>query len=738
MAGEAQVKKAICFWCNAWCRVLVHVEDNHLVSVEEDPESPFKIFPPTQACPRRMAAREWFYHPDRLKYPLKRAGEKGEGKWQQVSWDQALDEIAAKLAGIKKEFGAEAVATTLGTLRTADEYRTRFFNLFGSPNVTGHSAICFGPRSVIGKAIIGWFPFPKLSADAKCVLILGREPSQSWRRIWKSVRDLKEGGAKFIVIDPRYTPSAEIADIWLQVRPGTDCALLMGMMNVIVHEGLYDKEFVGTWCYGFEQFKQRLAEYPLDKVEEITWIPAAKIQAAARLYAGTRPAAIVEGMGVEQSTNIEVLHARYALSAITGNLDIPGGDYMSGPHPKLINDREMELEETLPPEQRRKQLGGQRFKLYGWPGNELLQECQLRVWGKPGGVQHSDNQAHPGLVYRAMLTGDPYQVRGFITLASNPMIKSANTKLVYSALKSLDLHVVVDYWLTPTAELADYVLPAACAFERPYLNTVDNSDSYIIGGERALPSGIPGEYDRRTDFEFWRGLGVRLGQEERWPWTTDEAVYDYRLAPLGLSFQEFMAKGGMELPPPQYKKYQGIGFATPTGKVELRSTILERLGYDPLPKFVEPSESPVSRPDLAKEYPLILITGARHQPFYHSEHRQIDSLRKMHPNPLLHIHPDVARQLGIEDGDWVWVESPRGRVTQKCQYFEGIDPRVVHAQHGWWFPEQPGEEPWLHGAWWSNINVCTDDDPDRCSPIVGTWPARTALCKVYKRKEYKE
>jgi anaerobic selenocysteine-containing dehydrogenase len=258
----------------------------------------------------------------------------------------------------------------------------------------------------------------------------------------------------------------------------------------------------------------------------------------------------------------------------------------------------------------------------------------------------------------------------------------------------------------------------------------------ILAGEQAVPASIPGEYDRRDDYAVWRELGIRLGQKEFWPWESLEEAYDYQLTPLGCTFAEFMKRGGSDIPPREYRKYEKMGFATPTGKLELYSTVLEKLGYDPLPAYREPSESPVSQPQLLKEYPLILITGKRHMPFYHSEFRQIDSLRHRHPDPIVQIHPETAGRLGIKDNDWVWIQTRTGRVRQKCQLFAGMDPRIVSAQHGWWFPELPEEDPWLHGAWESNINVCISDDPKHSNPILGIWPLRTALCKVYKCKVY--
>jgi len=285
--------------------------------------------------------------------------------------------------------------------------------------------------------------------------------------------------------------------------------------------------------------------------------------------------------------------------------------------------------------------------------------------------------------------------------------------------------------------LADYVLPSASWLERPCINTICDTVSFIGGGVAPLPPVKEGEYERRTDYEFWRGLGIRLGQEEYWPWKTLEEAFDYRLAPLGYTLDRFVAeKGGHTSSRLEFKKYEKVGFATPTGKLELYSTILEKLGYDPLPRYHEPPESPTGSPELAQEYPLVLITGGRFLPMYHSEHRQIDSLRKQHPEPIVQINPQKAAELGIDDGDWIWIETPRGKIKQKCQYFKGIAPMVIHAQHGWWFPELPGEEPWLHGVWESNINVVTDDDPAHCNKISGGWPLRALLCKVYKAKTY--
>lgn len=590
--------------------------------------------------------------------------------------------------------------------------------------------------------MIGWplrhrttFAIDKTASgpSTKSAILMGLDASQGLLRLWKSIKDAKEAGTRIVVVDPRKTQTAELADLYLQLRPGTDAALILGMINVIITEGLYDREFVEKWCYGFDDVVKRVKDFTPEKVAEITWVPAADIRQAARWYATLKPGIFLHGMGMEQlESQQDAIQARIIMQAITGNIDQKGSDYIPGSLMEMVSEGEMELTGALSAAQRKKQIAADRFKLLSWPGREAIWEHSSKLWKQNPMVFC---EAHFPSLLRAMVTGKPYPVKAGITAWSNPMITQANTKLVYEAFKSLDLYVVKDFWLTPSAQLADYVLPTDCWLERPTAKANLDSDTRVVAGEQALPNFKAGEFEYLTDFDFFRGLGVRLGQEQIWPWKNLMESYDYMLKPMGLTHKEFMEKkNGIFFPPDSYKKYEKMGgFSTPTGKLELRSTILEKLGYDPLPTYVEPKESPISRPDLAKEYPLMLITGGRFLPYFHSEHRQIPSIRKRRPYPLVQMNPKTARDLGIEDGDWVWIENMRGRVRMKCSYFEGIHPQVVHAEHGWWYPEMPGEEPWLSGVWEANINVIIGDEPERCDPKSGGWPLKTALCKVYKQ-----
>jgi thiosulfate reductase/polysulfide reductase chain A len=727
------IKKVICVQCHNACRLAAGVEGHRLVSVEPDETFPGtkSSYPITKGCPRRRNVIEYFYHPGRLGYPLKRARARGENKWHQISWDDAFGEIGARLRSLVDRNGPEAIATTSGTGRTHDEIRQRFFNLLGSPNHTGAGQICYGPFCVMSHVLFGWRLFPVVRENTRCILLWGGGGPRYWDVFWKAaVKARKERGAKIIVIDPRKIDSAKQADLWLQIRPGTDCALALGMINHIIQEELYDKPFVEKWCHGFDELRKRASEYPLTKVAEITWVPAERIRQAAQWYATLGPSVTNHGMGIEHLPSvIESLHAHFILSALCGNVDERGGDIFATPYPGIVHEQEIAAHDRLTDGQISKTLGMDRFRLMSRKGFDLVQSHLQRVYGNEAFARTSyEVYAHGPSIYRAVLTGKPYPVRGMITLSSNPMVTAPNTRLVYRALKSLDLYVVADFFMTPSAQLADYVLPATTYLERPWLWAY----SGIVGSDRALPRSVEGQYDRRDDYDIWRGLGLQLGQDPYWHWETLEDLYDYRLRPAGLTFKAFMDQGGFLSPPKESRRYEKTGFATATGKIELYSKTLESLGYDPLPQYREPPESPYSPSDVVKDYPFILITGGRHQPFYHSEHRQVPSMRKMHPDPIAQIHPDTAAGLGIQDGDWVYIESPRGRIMQRCRIFDGMNPRVVHVQHGWWYPEEEGAEPSLHGVWKSNCNVLTDDDPESCNPMSGGWPLRTLLCKVYK------
>lgn len=726
-----EVKRAVCGFCSSHCRYRVKVKDDRFLGIDHQKR---KDSPTAErwrriiaGCPRAVAATEFLYHPDRLNYPLKRVGERGGNQWQRITWEQALDEIAEKLKEMRANYGPEALAiSTSGEQNSADEYRVRFQSLFGTPNLLGPPTC--GVGMVLSHLLSGWMVYqPYIRPETRCFMLLGANPAAAAPQLWSVIRDARKGGLKLIVVDPRGTDVAMAADLWLQPRPGTDAALMLGMVHTIISEGLYDKDFVARWCHGFDKLAERVSDYPPGKVQDITWVPADKLREAARIYATNKPGLIFHCNGLEEQPNaLHALHLRYILPAITGNIDIPGGDVLLEPHPRARLVADVELVDQIPAEQKAKMIGANRFKLYSWPVYHIMQENVAKVRKQPLPSLWITGVAHAPSVFRAMTSGKPYPVKAMLTVAKNPLLTLPNAKLIHEALMKLDLHVAMDVFMTPTCRLADYVLPAACCFEKDTLQGGDYA-LYLQGGEAAIEP----LYERKPEFYFWRELGIRLGQEEYWPWKTLEEAYDYRLAPMGLTFKEFMDAKGYDNPPHRHKKYEERGFGTPTGKFEIYSTILEELGYDPLPSYEEPLRSLVSDPELAKEFPLILIAGGRNRRYYHSQDRQLESLRKRDPDPIAQINPEKGGELGITDGDWMWIETPVGRVKFKCRYFRGIDPRVVQAEHGWWFPEEPS----LDALWRSNINAVLDDAPELCDPVSGNFVLRGQLCKVYKAED---
>jgi anaerobic selenocysteine-containing dehydrogenase len=740
-------KKIICWaspGCKHECGLIATVKDSKLVNLRGNKDYPT----PNRGCADKMPHHiKWLYSSEQLLHPLKRAGERGENKWEQVSWDQALDEIAAKLADLKSKYGAETLALQEGTYRN-DQYpmRTRFLNLFGNPgNIGCAGTICYCNTAALSYALIGIVSARPKMDIARCVVVDGCDLSQSVPQDWHRLKGrLPE--TKLIIIDPRRTDMGEYADMWLQIRPGTDTALLMAWINVIIQEGLYNRPFVDQWTFGFDELKKRAAEYTPAKVAEITWIPAEKIVASARMYATNWPAALKFGSATDMLglNSIRVDQARICLRAITGNLAVGGGETAEGPGPIIdgkmgIRDCMLQLADKVDPEQRKKQIGSDRFKLMTWPGYEIMSKYHEATYGIPYPMSAHNFLSVQPLIWKAILEEKPYPIKAMITWASNVLLNSGGTKTIYRALKSpnLELHVVLEDFMTPTALLADYVVPIASKLEKPVCHTHEDFAPVLACGEAAVePLG-----ERKQDYLFWKGLATRLGFGEYFPWKDEEDLADYRLAPLGLTFKEVATKKYIltSTEPWTYEKInprtgKPTGFATVSGKVELYSNVLEQLGYDPLPFYQEPPESPISTPELARGYPYILITGGNFRPMFHSENRQIGiGTREQYPDPIMDIHPDTARELGIEDGDWAYVESPRGVIKQKTRLTDGINPKVINVQSHWWFPEKPAREPWLHGLWESNANVLTMcDDPDTFDQVTGGWPLRALLCRVYK------
>jgi len=703
--GE-KVVKSTCRMCHGVCGVLVHIKDGRVVEITGDPDCPTSL---GYICPKGRASVEMLYHPDRLKFPLKRTGARGENRWQRINWDEALDTVAGRLREYKEKFGAESVATIIGTGRPLLPLYMRFSNCFGTPNHLSIINNCYFPRIVAARMTSGRFHVCDYygfgGETPKCVLNWGCNIAGSGAADgmcgYQVTRTVKNG-AKLIVVDPRRTDLAAQADHWLQLRPGTDDALALGMLNVIIKEQLYDKDFVAKWTTGFDEFAERVGEYTPERVAEITWVPAEAIRAAARTYATTRPACLQWGNAIDQNINtLQTARAVHCLSAITGNLDVPGGDISlvtpDGVKTHTVHgDQSLAMHERLTPEIKSRMIGGGKYK--------VLDTAVI----------------HPRHLLDTIMSGQPYPIKALFVMGSNTLLNQTDPVRTARAFRKVDFTVVTDLFMTPTAQMADILLPASSWLENDEVADVHMGWCVLIR-QKVAEIG-----ECRDDKQILFDLARRLGMGDDFPWRDVREYCDWTLQNAGLNFEEFKELGILT-GKMRYRKYEQGGFDTPSGKVELKCSALESMGYDPLPYYVEPPESPYSTPDLFKDYPLIITAGSRIQGYFCSEGRQIPSLRKLNPDPIIEIHPETAGRLGIEDGDWVWIESPRGRIKQRAKLTDGIHPGVVHAQHGWWFPEK---EPPEYGFTESNVNLLAADMP--CDPHTGSESLRAFLGKVYK------
>jgi len=789
--------------CHGGCGVLAHVRNGKLVKIEGDPDHPWNQ---GRLCARALAITQYVYHPDRLRRPLRRVGERGEGKWKEVSWDEAFDTIERRMKAIRDESGPESFIFSMGTGRDIPPWICMLAYAYGSPNVmfSLSGVACYSPRISAVETVQGdyavfdagqWLPerleSPRFDTP-ECIMIFGYNiPATCPDNLFGHwLIDLMKRGVKVISIDPRLSWFASRAEKWLPIRPGTDGALAMGFLNVIISEGLHDETFVKSWtnathlirsdigkllreCDLFEGgsadnfvvwdrssetpiiwdsaevgyksagvspvlsgefevelrdgtiivvrtvwdlFLEELEKYPLDVVSEITMVPEIDIRDAALLYAKSKPAAIHWGVPIDMTPGITpTVQAITLLWCLTGNLDVPGGNVIS----KYAFDA---VAYALPgaegviklksAEQDEKRIGADR---YG--------PLKKFIW-----------RAQTDLALDQIFTGDPYPIRGMWIQGANPVGGiGLDPKRWVDAIKKLDFVVAVDLFHTPTTQIADIVLPAASFLEK------DGVRSWWVPLQ-IMNKAIEVE-ECKPDVEINFELAKRFDPEFRWETVHD--LFDDILKNSGMTFQELKERGGWALPPegtpsaPYHRYEKGLlrgdgrpGFQTPSGRVEIYSVLREVWNLEPLPHYEEPPLTPVTRPDLAEEYPLILSTGRRSPVYFHSEHRNIPWLRTIHPHPLIEIHPKTAAEHGISDGEWVWVENWMGRCMLKAKLTPIVPEWMVMAEHGWWFPEEDGAEPSLHGVWKSNINQLIPMGYQGEDGLGA--PIKHLMCRIYR------
>jgi anaerobic selenocysteine-containing dehydrogenase len=669
------------------------MEGDQPIRMEGDPQSPVNE---GGLCIKGQAALELLHHPDRLKYPLKRTGERGEGHWQQIPWDEALGIIADRFQTIKGNYGAESVAFIRGGAKGLDDsILVRLANVFGSPNVAWQGHVCALPRWLAADITFG-SPLPgEKDTSPGCALFWGSNTAHTLFYFYRKLRKSFSKDTKIIVIDPGKIAIAPKADFWLKVRPGSDLALALGIIHVIIDEGLHDQDFVANWTVGFEELKTHVQDYPPEKVAEITWIDVETIKNVARTIALNGPVRIDAGNGLEHNVNsFQTNRAISILKAITGNLGIPGSALQNSPVPLMKrSSAELELWDELPVE---------KFENRVSAGLNYLPLIRYVT---------------PESVMTAVMEGKPNPIHAIYMHACNSLITHSNSKYTYQALNKVDFLAAADLFMTPTAALADVVLPATSFLE---------SDGVSAIGGPQIQQKVAQLGECRSNYGTLYGLAEKLGLAEYF-FSTEEGWWDHILKPAGVTFNQLRQLGTISNTG-QYGKFKLEKFVTPSGKVELYSNQLKEWGFDPLPVYYESPETPYSAPELTGEYPLIFTTW-KSAAYSHSRGRQIESLRRSRPEPLINIHPETASKSGIKDGDWVYVETRRGRIKQKAVLSDEGDPRVVIADFGWWFPEKDVSD--LYGWAEANINILTDNNPPH-NREMGSTNLRGILCKVYK------
>ncbi|HEX75213.1 MAG TPA: molybdopterin-dependent oxidoreductase [Dehalococcoidia bacterium] len=706
--------RSFCPVCPKHCAVLQTFEGGYIVDMKPDEQAEEEGFH-ADVCPYKkgsIIAKDLPLNPNRLKYPLKRVGDRGEDGWERISWDEALDTIAGKMIRYKQMYGPESIAFGLGEPKSLEfALAQRLATAFGTPNVATPGYICGEPRVhsmvyTFGRA----FSFtmagtPKLIKEPypKLILVWGWSLVHTWS--FQMVNAALKAGANTIVIDPHSTGIAyyrkeerEVggseADIWIKPKPGSDGCLALGMIKTIIEEELFDKEFVEKWAHGFEEMKEHVNTFTYDDVERYTWVPKAQFQAAARMYATTKPAVMLLGNGIEMtSTALQDARAMNIMKALCGQVNLPGGErFISRP-------------KYYPPG---------RFFLLSKIGRK-----PDKAAGKDLPVAMESAYTPYPLLAKAILTEKPAPIKMAIVLVANPLITAPNAKQIYDAFRKLEFVVVSELFMTPTAMLADIVLPAQHMVEHPGV-------SYWISSIRTYPRGAKSPGETWADEKWIIALAQKLGLNEYFPWEAErwEEVYDFWLEPAGMAFKEYIEKQrGAQ--PEALPGHEEIGFGTPTKKAEIYSETLKNLGYSPIPMWEELLQS--TAPYMpTEEYPLVMF-NSKDYPFISSMYRSVPGLREKSRYPRVGLHPDTAKKLGLEEGNWAYIENRQGRIRQMVKIDPKLDPRMVDVAFGWWYPEQQSN---LHGWSESNVNILVPSEP--FDVVTGSMQTHGLPVKVYK------
>ncbi len=686
-------KITTCTFCDGGCAVIIQEVNGSLQIKPLNPSLP-------AMCSKVYLIDEYRLHPDRLTTPLRRVGPKGSGNFEPISWDEALDEIASQLTTIIKESGPEAFAVSEMPLNHGFGGLTRrLMNCLGSPNYITALELCMGNTFQVHRAVYGG---PTVSDWKKtdCIVYFGQDrDSERWPAEYLKLKAAQERGATLIEIDPRTTETVRRADWHLPIRYGTDAALALSWINVIIEEDIYDHEFIESQCVGFDALRKRVSRYTPEVVSDICGIEADLIRQTARIYANAQTAIIPWGVtGDMQVNSTSLIQAQCILRAICGFLGV--SEKVLPPAKGFITNSEVCAFDRLSEEQRSKQLGASDHPLLTSKASALYQGALKRagITYEPD-ILATSHCAVPSAVFSAMRGEGPYRVRAMFSIANNTLMSFAGQTGIQDALKALDLLVVFENWLTPTAQLADFVLPGDMWAERDTL-----SKPYDVAPFSETNSAIrPRTESCRSWFYVVKGLAKRLGLQEEFPWEDEHAFFDWRLAPAGLTFEEACVKRTVPNAP-----YMFEGWLTPSGKVELESSVLADLSCDPLPSFIEPPDPGVKD----KDFPYLAFAGLRERANYNTALRQMPSLREREPEPCFLINPSDAQLENVKDGQWCTIESAYGTAELQARLDDAQPKGTMRIPHGWWKPEvDPGLDTALSGAGLYNDGLLFPDAP---------------------------
>ena len=696
-----------CWECSTLCGALARVDNGRVTRIDPNPAHPASR---GAFCVKGIRGlSELTYGAKRLIHPLRRVGERGSNRWEEISWTAALDGIAEGYTSVREKHGPLSLAGAVGgAFFSRGPIVALMLRAMGSPNFLINQDLCGGCRAVSDLVTGLAIQNGEDVGHASTVLMVGANPHAANPVQWARIKEAKARGSKIVVLDPMRSEAAKIADLWLRPHPGTDAAIALAMMHVLIAEDRHDKAFIAQWTRGFDALAERVLAWTPERAAGVSGVPAERILAAARAYA-EGPSAFVSGHGIDAVTNgVQTFRAFHCLVAISGNLDRRGGNRRAKRplgfrnYLDVIHDPAFQL----PPEVAAQTLGAERFPL----------------WAGPKGWQTA---CHNPTVIEAILTGKPYPVRAMYVSGVNIVVTYPNTQRTIEALRALDFLAVAAHSMNPTAALADIVLPKTTTLEEEDISI--NAHGPCVTWTAALAARVG---EARPDVEIAAGILEKMAARgaadpKLMPWRTQREFNSFLVKGTGLDL-EAIARDGYATFDYALGDFASQVFKTPSGKVELWSQRMADAGLDPLPDYVPTGASGENDP----AYPFTLQTGLREKTYHHSRFREQAWARKVSPDPLVRIHPDTARLLGIADGDWVKVETPRGAgaCRLKASVTDATAAGVVATGMGWWLPEAPGPE---FGALDININSALSY-AGPYDPASGSADTRGVPCRIVR------